>query len=122
VFGSQLNAAFGSQPALAILGDISTSLSGAGTGQSTATPITVSIAIFTTVNAGTGALLPVTPTVSACDRLHVANHGINTLAVYPPSGGKLSNRSANVPALVAPNKCAEFVCLNGTDYSAFLGS
>ena len=121
-FGSQLNAWLGSQAALAILGDLTTGATAAGTGQSTAYAITTANTVFTTVGAGTGAKLPVTPTVSAKDRLHVANHGANTLAVYPPTGGKLSNRTANVPALVAPNKSADFLCLDGTNYSALLGA
>ena len=117
-FGAQLNTCVGSEAALAILGDLSTSVSAAGTNQSTATLLTTANSIVTTVAFGTGVRLPVT---GSCDRLHVANHGANTLAVYPPSGGKLSNSSVNVPALMAPNKCADFFCIDGTNYTALLG-
>ena len=121
--GSQLYATTGSaQIALAILGDLALTVSAAGTTQGTATLLSASNSIVTTVGAGSGVRLPVTPTVSAGDRLHVANHGANTLTVYPPTGGKLSNRTANMPALIAPNKSADFLCLNGTDYSALLGA
>jgi Flp pilus assembly secretin CpaC len=120
--GSQLNATVGDQAALAILGELSTAVSAAGTTQATATLLTTATSIVTTVAAGSGVRLPVTPTVSAGDRLHVANHGALTLSVYPPTGGKLSNNTANVPALVAPKKSADFLCLNGTDYSVMLGS
>lgn len=123
MLGSQLNAAFGDvQVVLAILGDLNTAVSAAGTNQATATLLTASTSIVTTVNAGTGVRLPLTPTVSAKDRLHVANHGANTLAVYPPSGGKLSNNTANVPALIAPNKCADFYSIDGTNYTALLSA
>jgi len=121
VFGSQLNPHFGATASLALLGDLTSGATAAGTGQSTAYAITTVNTVFTTVAAGTGAVLPVTPTVSANDRLHVANHGANTLAVYPPTGGKLSNNTANVPALLAVGKCADFLCLDGTNYSALLG-
>jgi hypothetical protein len=121
--GSQIYVATGDQQvALAVLGELTSGATAAGTSQSTAYAITTANTVFTTVAAGTGARLPVTPTVSANDRLHVANHGANTLAVYPPTGGKLSNRNANVPALIAPNKCAEFLCLDGTNYSALLSA
>ncbi len=121
-FGSQLNAQVGNQAALAILGELTAAATAAGTTQSTAYAIVTANTVFTTVAAGAGGRLPVTPTVSSGDRLHVANHGANTLALYPPSGGKLSNRTANVPALIAPNKCADFLCLDGTNYSALLGA
>lgn len=120
--GSQLNAQLGSAAALVILGELTTSASGAGTNQSTATAITTANTVFTTVAAGTGGRLPVTPTVSANDRLHVANHGANTLALYPPVGGKLGTASTNVPALIAPGKAADFFCIDGTNYSALLSA
>lgn len=120
--GSQLNTAFGTQGALAVLGDLSTAVSAAGTTQGTATLLTTASSLVTTVGAGAGVKLPATPTVSANDRLHVANHGANTLAVYPPSGGKLGTASTNVPALVAPGKCADFFCTDGTNYTALLSA
>lgn len=120
-FGSQLNNALGETAALAILGDLA-SLSAAGTTQATATAITTANAVVGTVGAGSGVRLPVTPTVSAKDRLHVANHGLNMLAVYPPSGGKLGTASANVPAMIAPGKSADFMCIDGTNYTALLSA
>ena len=120
--GSQLNAAFGEQGAFAVLGDLSTAVSAAGTNLATATLLTAANSIVTTVGAGAGVRLPVTPTVSAKDRLHVANHGANTLAVYPPSGGALSANTAGVPLMLAPKKSADFVCLDGTNYSALVGA
>ncbi len=122
MFGSQINVALGTQAALAILGELSSAVSAAGTGQSTATLLTTANNVVTTVGAGTGVKLPATPTVSANDWLYVANHGANTLAAYPPSGGKLSNNGANVPALIAPNKSALFYCIDGTNYGAFLSA
>lgn len=120
--GAQLNANLGSAAALAVLGSLASSLSAAGTTQATATLLGSANNVVTAVGAGAGVRLPGTPTVSANDRLHVANHGANTLAVYPPTGGKLSNNTANVPALVAPNKCGDFFCIDGTNYTAMLSA
>lgn len=121
-FGSQLNAQLGSAAALVILGELTASATAAGTTQATAYAITTANTIFTTVAAGTGGRLPLTPTVSANDRLHVANHGANTLALYPATGGKFGTSTAGVPAMIAPGKCADFFCIDGTNYTALLSA
>lgn len=120
-FGSQLNASLGSQGALAVLGDLNAAVVAAGTTQATATAIGTVNSIVTTTGFKAGVRLPVTPTVSANDRLHIANFGANDLAVYPPSGGKLNNNTANVPLILAQKKSADFFCINGTDYSVVIG-
>lgn len=117
--GAQLQVALRTQAALAILGDMGNSLTATGTNQATAYAITTANSVFTTVDAGTGARLPVT---GIADRLHVANCGTNTLMVYPPSGGKLNNMTSNVPAAIPPNKTADFVCIDGTNYTALLSA
>ena len=119
--GSQLSQWFGFQRALVILGDQAT-LAAAGTTQGTAAAITTANAIVTPVAAGAGVVLPGATVAGAGDRIHVANHGANTLACYPPSGGRLSNNTANVPAMIAPNKCADFYCIDGTNYTANLSA
>jgi hypothetical protein len=120
--GAQLNACLGSQAALAVLGSLSSAVSAAGTTQAGATLLNSANNIVTTAGPGSGVRLPVTPVVSANDRLHVANHGVNALAVYPPVGAKLSNNTTNVPAILAPTKCADFLCIDGTNYVAMLGA
>ena len=119
--GSQLSQWFGFQRALVILGDQAT-LAAAGTTQGTAAAITTANAIVTPVATGAGVVLPGATVAGAGDRIHVANHGANTLACYPPSGGRLSNNTANVPAMIAPNKCADFYCIDGTNYTANLSA
>jgi len=120
--GAQLNAQLGSQPALAILGDLAAAVSAAGTTSATATLLATANSIVTTCAAGAGVRLPLTPTVSANDRLHVANHRANALAVYPATGGKFGTASAGVPAMIAPGKCADFFCIDGTNYTALLSA
>ncbi len=122
--GAQLTQWFGSLRTAVLLGEQSTII-GAGTNQATATAITTANTIVSTVAAGTGVVLPSSasvPPVNTNDRLHVANHGANTLACYPPVGGSLSNNAVNVPALIAPNKCADFYCIDGTNYTAILSA
>lgn len=120
--GAELNASLNSQASLAVLGSLSSSITAGGTTQGTATLIGSANNVVTTVAAGSGVRLPATPTVSASDRLHVANNGANTLACYPPSGGQLSGNTANVPALIAPKKSADFFCIDGTNYTAILSA
>lgn len=120
--GAQLNAHFGATASITLLGDVNAAVSAAGTTLATATALTYAISIVTTCAAGAGVRLPVTPTVSARDRLTVANHTVNTCAVYPSSGGKLGTASIGAPALLAPGKAADFVCTDGTNYATLLGA
>jgi len=119
--GAQLNQWFGAQRTAVLLGEQAT-ISGAGTNQSTATPITTANAIVATVAAGTGVVLPGASVVGISDRIHVLNKGANTLACYPPSGGAFGTAAANVPAMIAPGKAADFYCIDGTNYSALLSA
>lgn len=121
MLGAQLTQWFGFQRALVLLGDQAT-IAAAGTTQGTATAITTANSIVTTVAAGAGVILPGATVVGAGDRLHVANHGANTLAVYPPSGGKFGVSAANVPALLAVGKCADFYSIDSLNYTANLSA
>lgn len=121
-FGSQLAQWFGTPRTLVLLGEQAV-ISAAGTTQGTAAAITTANAVVGTVSAfGAGVILPVTPAVSANDRIHVANQGANTLACYPPVGGALGKAAANVPAMIASGKAADFYCIDGTNYSAILSA
>lgn len=63
-----------------------------GTNQGTAFALTTDWTEFTTVAAGTGAIL----TISAPGRQQViANYGANDLLVYPASGGQINNLGTN---------------------------
>ena len=122
MFGAQLLPAFRRvQSVLALLGDLNSSISAAGTNQATATLLTTVNNIITTVTFGQGVRLPLTPTVSAGDKIWVANNGANDLWVYPPVGGILSGTTLNMPAVLPTGKGAVFFCIDGTNYSAILG-
>lgn len=88
----------------------------AGTTQATATAITTEYTNFSTVAAGTGAVLP----VSALGRCFtVKNSGANNLLVYPPSTGIIDSNAANAGYIV-PIGATEVFLFTNTVNSATL--
>lgn len=118
--GQRLTQLLGAQGAQNVVGDLHTGLTAAGTTQATALALTAVNNVVTTAAAYSGVILPVTPSVAAADRLHVANLTANPMIVYPPSGGKLNTGSTNTGAILAPGKTGDFVCIDGTNYTALL--
>lgn len=84
------------------IGFSSLALTGAGSGQSDAAATPGDINLFTTVAASTGAVLPTDLIIG--DSIYIINGGANALLVYPPTGGKVNNLSANAGYSLAVNK------------------
>jgi hypothetical protein len=104
-----------------IVGTMANTLAAAGSTQGTATALgNDDYNIFTTVAASTGAILP--SNLSASDEMWVANYGANSLSVYPPTGGKINNGSANAAVAVAAGKNASFICIDGTNFLAAISA
>ena len=84
--------------------------SGAGTGQSNAAPITnAQTAYFTTVAAGTGAILPhLIQAYNSSVKFEVSNLGANALLVYPPTGQQINSLSVNAGYSLAAGSSARF--------------
>lgn len=86
---------------------IATGLSGAGSTQATATPLTASINIANTVASGTGFILPVTTPsgnpIKAGTEIKLFNRGTHTASLYPPSGGQIEALGTNNPSGIAVN-------------------
>jgi hypothetical protein len=80
-------------------------LTAAGSTQATAFTIGNDINQFTTVAAGTGAILPAG---NAGDEITVWNGGANALLVYPPVGGQVGAGAVNAGFSVAANKSCVF--------------
>jgi hypothetical protein len=84
--------------------------------------------IFTTVASSTGVILPwgVDGTTSGplqlADEITIINHGANTLSVYPQTGGKIANGSANAAFSVAATKTAYFTYIGGGNFAAALSA
>ena len=70
-----------------------TGLSGAGSTQGTATPLTANINIATTVASGTGFILPLISaagnSIKAGTEIKMFNRGANTASLYPPVGAQI---------------------------------
>ena len=98
----------------AIQGTLDAAVAAAGTLQSDATLLAADFSLVTTVAAGSGVILP---TLVATDDMVVANGSATaSLLVYPPSGGKLNNATANLPLTLPSNRAARFICLNTVDF------
>lgn len=106
--------------AQAAVGLVSNNLTAAGSTQGTALALSSDFNIFTTVATGTGAILPATS--SPGDWYTVVNHGANALLVYPPTGGKIANGTANAGFSVGANKTAQFQSIDGTNFAASLSA
>lgn len=107
--------------ALVTVGTVANSLTAAGSSQTDAYALGMDdYNVFTTVASSTGARLP--STLSAGDEIQVVNYGANTLSVYPPTGGKINNGSANAAVSITANKSANFVTIDGTNFFAGLSA
>jgi len=91
--------------AAAILGDVATGVSAAGTTQATATSLTSNVNVIGTAAASSGVVLPAS---EAGDVIEVYNQGANSLSVYPLSGENINALSANAAFAVAAGKAASF--------------
>jgi hypothetical protein len=72
--------------------------------------------IFTTVASSTGAILPASG-VQVGEEYVIANHGSNSLSVYPPSGGKMGTASANTAYSLTAGKTGYFMYVGGLQWT-----
>ena len=98
--------------AAALLQDVATSISAAGTSQGTATELTAADNEVTTVSAGAGVVL--SSKLAPGDEQSVFNAGANPLKVYPPSGMKINSLAANASMNLAVNTGVLFKCVSTT--------
>lgn len=115
IFGSGLNPL----SVGAICNDVGTSISAAGTGQSTATALTNTLNGVGTVAAGAGIVLYAG---SGGDCQLVYNGGANPVRVYPPSGAKINGLAANAPHILATNTACEYWFLSSTQVFGVLSA
>jgi hypothetical protein len=89
-------------------------LAAAGSSQSTAAAIPAGqdLSIFTSVSSGQGCSLPGVG-VCVAETYAVANHGANTLLVYPVLGGQIGTLGANVGYSLSAGHEAHFTCVAG---------
>jgi hypothetical protein len=103
-------------------GNISNTLTAAGTNQATALVLTSlnDIHVITTAAASTGAILP--STLSIGDQMVVVNGGANSITLFPPVGGKLNNGTANAGLAVAANKAAHVFCIDNLNFAVVVSA
>jgi len=102
----------------ASVGTVANALTATGSTQAGALPLPADLNRFTTVAAGTGALLP---PMNPGDELEVINAGANALLVYPPLGsnGVINVLGANAGYSVAVATPTCFVqCITPTIFAA----
>lgn len=109
--------------ASATVGGVNTSIAAAGTGQSDAPLLPRASNIYITSTSGSNCvILPpgvgTTQKLAAGDYMRIINFSGQTLNVYPPTGGKIQNGSANAAYTgLTNNKVAEFICIDGTNFA-----
>lgn len=94
----------------ATFGKIASAVSAAGSAQGDATAIDADLNLITTASAGQGVILP---TFAEGD-LIIANGTSVDVLVYPPSGGKINNGSANAAITLYAGTGAEFTAIAST--------
>ena len=99
-----------------IASTITTGASAAGTGNTTAYTITTTSVQFTTVAAGTGAILPANAIPGM--RIFIANDAAGPLLLYPPSGGVIDQAVANAPVVVGGLGMLEVMALTASNWTS----
>ena len=115
VFAAGLN----STAVAAIVLDVGTGLSAAGTTQGTATALTNALNGITTAAAGSGVVLYAG---SAGDCQIVYNGGANAVRVYPPSGARINGLATDAAHLLATNTACEYWFLSATQVVGVLSA
>jgi hypothetical protein len=102
--------------AQAIQGTVAPGLTATGTTQAGALPLGADCCNFTTVPAGSGAILP---TMNPGDQISVYNGGANALLVYPPVGAQIKSLAVNAGYSIATaTPLAYILCITPTLYVA----
>lgn len=105
--------------AKAINGSIASALTAAGTTQGTAYAINAGCAVFSTVAASSGAILP---SCEISDEVYVYNGGANALTVYPDSGSSINQLSANSGFSLATNTAVFLKRITTTRWIAIMSA
>jgi hypothetical protein len=104
-----------------INGRVATGLSAAGTTLGTATALTSTMNVLSTVAAGAGVSLYANAAIA--DEMEVYNGGANAVRVYPDSASNSINQlSAGTAMLLAVNTACKFRKVSSTQWIAFLSA
>jgi len=110
---------FSAGQARALAGGVNAAVSAAGTGQSDATLLKASVSFVSTVAASSGVILPL---AEDGDSVTIYNGGANTLTVYPPTGARINNASANSGVSLSVNGCLQLTRVSSTRWIGILSA
>lgn len=98
----------------ALYDSINNAVSAAGTTQGTATALTVSHNVVTSVAANAGVVLP-TPAFGGW-KITIYNRGANAVSVYPQSGASIDAGAANAPIILPVNQAVTVAAASTTQW------
>lgn len=116
--GELMSAGIAAQAAKQLAGDLTSSISAAGTTQATATLLKSAWAIVSIVANNSGVRLPPSANQPISG---VLNNGSNVLTIYPATGEKINAGSVNAGIQVAPGKHCLLIPL-GNQWFANIGA
>jgi hypothetical protein len=96
-----------------VVKSVNSSISAAGTDQSTATALSKEINVVSTVNSSTGVRLP---TAVAGYTIIVNNQGGNTLNVYPASGAAINSLATDTAYTLGVSSSILFYAISATQW------
>lgn len=105
---------------LRIVGGYATATAGTTQTQAGATALTAGINVVTTGNASDGVLLP--SNYALFDTLVIVNTSAVALNVYPGTGGKINNGTADAAKALAANMSGLYVSLGSNNWAAVLSA
>ena len=104
----------------ALCGVPSATQTASGAAQATATLVASDINSFTSVVAGTGAIVP--SQALPGDFYEISNWGANALLVYPAVGGIFNGLAANATVSVPINKTLQLRCVANLNWNTTLSA
>jgi hypothetical protein len=102
------------------VGGYETATAGTTQTQAGATALTGAINFVTTGNASDGVMLPSGRTVGSV--VYIVNSSSNALNVYPATGGKINNGTANAAKALAANMSGCYISLGSENWGAVLSA
>lgn len=102
------------------VGGYETATAGTTQTQAGATALTGAINFVTTGNASDGVLLPSGRTAGSV--VYIVNSSAAALNVYPATGGKINNGSANAAKALAANMSGCYISLGSENWGAVLSA
>lgn len=100
------------------IGGYATATAGTTQTQAGATALTGAVNFVTTGTAADGVMLPAERPVG--DVVYIVNSSAASLNVYPATGGKINNGSANATKALAANMSGAYISLGSENWGAVL--